>query len=335
MDENPKLLTVVIPSYNVEQFIEGCLDSFISAGVPHDLEVLVVNDGSTDGTEAAALRFEKRFPDCFRVISKENGGHGSGINTGIENARGKYFKVVDGDDWVEPEHFIRYLKLLRTIDADLVVTDFCCVSAETLEVTERRSAVIDDAEVGGLHSFADVSEHLLVRMHSVTYRTELLREHDIRIDEHRFYVDMEYIIFPIPFVKTVYVSDIPVYMYRLGLGGQSVSLTGLRRHSQDHIDVLGALLSFYGKCREDGVGEDVLRYICRCICEPVAMQHQIYLSWPVGSGMRKRMMELDSLLLERYPEIYAANTNRAVNWMRRSRYLLFPFATLAVWLLKK
>lgn len=335
MEDNAKILTVVVPSYNVEAFITHCLDSFIGAGVPRDLEVIVVNDGSTDGTEAAALRFEKRFPECFRVISKDNGGHGSGINVGIKNARGKYFKVVDGDDWVEPEHFIRYLKLLRSVDADLIATDFCCVSAETLEVTERRSPVVDSTELEGVYPFDEVAEHLLVRMHSATFRTSILKEHNIEIDEHRFYVDMEYILYPIPYVRTVCVSDIPVYMYRLGLGGQSVSLSSMRRNMKNHLDVLAALLRFYDRSVEDELSHETLAYIERCISEPVAMQHQIYLSHPVGSGMRKKMIELDELLSERYPNIYDANSNRAVTWLRKSHYLLFPFATCAVWLLKK
>jgi len=335
LEEFEKILTVVVPAYNIQDFLPHCLESFIGAGVPRDLEVIVVNDGSTDGTEAAALRFEKRFPDCFRVISKENGGHGSGINTGIKHARGKYFKVVDGDDWVEPQHFIRYLKLLRTVDADMIAADFCCVSAETLETTERRSPIIDNSSIEGCHRFDKVSDHLLVRMHSVTFRTSILQEHNIVIDENRFYVDMEYILYPIPYVETVCLTDAPVYMYRLGLGGQSVSLTSLRKNIRNHLDVLSSLLAFLDRLYAEGASPAVLRYVERCIAEPVAMQHQIYLSFPFGSGMRQKMMELDAMLLEKYPNVYHANTNAAVRWLRRSRYLLFPLATCAVWMLKK
>ena len=99
MDE--KILTVTVPSYNVQAYLEDCLESFVNSEVMDDIEVLIVNDGSSDDTATIAERYVSKYENTFRLINKENGGHGSTINTGAREARGKYFKVVDGDDWVD------------------------------------------------------------------------------------------------------------------------------------------------------------------------------------------------------------------------------------------
>ena len=111
MDE--KILTVTVPSYNVQAYLEDCLESFVNSEVMDDIEVLIVNDGSSDDTATIAERYVSKYENTFRLINKENGGHGSTINTGAREARGKYFKVVDGDDWVDTRSFIRLVKVLK------------------------------------------------------------------------------------------------------------------------------------------------------------------------------------------------------------------------------
>ena len=116
-----KILTVTVPSYNVEKFLENTLDSFVDERVLDDIEVLIVDDGSKDKTAEIGRKYEEKYPDTFRVISKENGGHGSTINRGIGEAKGKYFKVVDGDDWVDQDGFAELIQRLKTCDADYVL----------------------------------------------------------------------------------------------------------------------------------------------------------------------------------------------------------------------
>ena len=110
---NEKILTVTIPSYNVEAYLEDCLESFVNSEVMDDIEVLIVNDGSSDNTAKIAQRYVDKYENTFRLINKENGGHGSTINTGVREAKGKYFKVVDGDDWVDTRSFISCISLKR------------------------------------------------------------------------------------------------------------------------------------------------------------------------------------------------------------------------------
>lgn len=126
-----KLLTVAVPAYNADWCIEKCLSSFVDEGVISALEVIVVNDGSTDSTAEIAAEFAARYPDTFRVINKANGGHGSGINVAIAHAKGKYFKVVDADDWVITQNLAPYLKYLSENTADVVLTHYHTVDMAT------------------------------------------------------------------------------------------------------------------------------------------------------------------------------------------------------------
>ena len=123
-----KVLTITIPSYNVEAYLEECLESFVNSEVMEEIEVLVVNDGSSDSTAEIAQRYADKYPETFRLINKENGGHGSTINTGIKEAKGKYFKVVDGDDWVDTRSFIRLVKVLKESEADIVASNYTWIN---------------------------------------------------------------------------------------------------------------------------------------------------------------------------------------------------------------
>lgn len=122
-----KLLTITVPVYNVEQYIRQCLDSFLVADISNDLEILVIDDGTKDQSAFIAADYEVKYPNIFHVIHKENGGHGSAVNKGIENASGKYFKVVDGDDWVDPVSLKKLVLFLKKTDSDMIINNFCSV----------------------------------------------------------------------------------------------------------------------------------------------------------------------------------------------------------------
>ena len=119
-----KILTIIVPTYNAEKYLKDNLETFCIPELLSDLEVIIVNDGSTDGSANIAEEFVKYYPNTFKLITKENGGHGSGINIGVLNASGKYFKVVDADDWVEREAFIKLVNTLRKSDSDIIASGF-------------------------------------------------------------------------------------------------------------------------------------------------------------------------------------------------------------------
>lgn len=239
-----KILTLAIPSYNMEKYIENCLNSFIDKRVMKDIEVIIINDGSKDKTLTIAKSYEEKYPDTFIAVDKENGGHGSTINKGIELAKGKYFKVIDCDDWVDTGEFVKFVDFLKTIDADFVITNYTEQYEETLESVERKVAnrfVLDK-----IIAFDDVLQKSsgMIPMHSVTYKTEILINNKIRLFEKCFYVDVQYNLFPVEYISNCICKTYNVYQYRLGRAGQSVSGEGFLKHIDDHRRVVLSTLDY-------------------------------------------------------------------------------------------
>ncbi len=325
-----KLLTVAVPSYNMEKLLPTCLGSCLYPGAEKELEVIVVNDGSTDSTLEVAQDYQKRYPDIFRVVDKPNGGHGSGINAGIKHASGKYFKVLDADDWFDTQALASLVKILSTTDAELVTNSFLCVNASTMKKSKPRSSVVGGELAEGLHLFDNASQKLLARMHSVTWRTDILRDNGITISEHCFYVDMEYITKPVPFVNEVYVTELPLYMYRLGDNGQSVSIASMQKHIDHHLAVMDRVLAFIESERSRGLGGRKIKYLERMAAEMAANQCLIYLSYPRSEGMKQKFVDLEERLKKKHRGVYDAVSNKAVLILRKTNYLLFAPASMLV-----
>ena len=322
-----KILTVVIPAYNIEKYIENCLDSFVIPEVLEDLEVLIVNDGSKDRSADLAAAYEKRYPNSFRVINKENGGHGSTINRGLLEASGKYFKVVDGDDWVEREAFLRLMDCLKGCTSDVVFSNYYWVrekdGRKKPEFAEPFAGVIYGKE----YQFSEISDRIFMKMHGMTMRTEMLRGIP-PIDEHCFYVDMEYVLFPVPLIRTVTCIDAVVYMYRVGLPGQSRNMKSMRENAENYDRVLQRLLGFYDEQRQKRAPACVMVYLENIIARMAASRFKIFLSFPCSRKIPLQMREFDRGLLEKYPKIYQAVRNRAVLFLRKTDYRAYYAARL-------
>ena len=319
-----KLLTIVVPMYNVENYIEKCLDSFVISEIMDYLEVLIINDGTPDSSREKAAVYERKYPQVFRIVDKENGGHGSAINRGIEEAAGAYFKVVDGDDWVDSEGLVHLIDYLRESTADMVLTNYYWVD----DVTGRRSKEVDELCPGIAYRvsypFEEISDKIFMKMPAISFRTEILRQQQERLDEHCSYVDTEYILFPLPYVKTVAALPDFIYQYRLGIPGQSMSLENMRKRCRQHERVLFRLLRFY--CGIEG--QTCEAAVCNMIGRMVASQYKIYLSFP--KSHKKNMLLLEKKLKKEYPKIYQAVRRPSVLLLRWSRYLLYPVASLAL-----
>lgn len=323
-----KILTVVIPSYNVERFLPRTLESFVDERIMKDIEVLVVDDGSQDGTAAVGKMFEEKYPDTFRVISKENGGHGSTINRGIEECTGTYFKVVDGDDWVNTSDFAELTEKLKTCDADFVVTNYYEVHDKTGEKKKKAFPMLLNREDGisGSWKFTEMADKVQLPMHALVIRSSILKENNIRLDENCFYVDVEYILYPIPFVETVEYYDLAVYMYRLAQGTQSVSMQGYRKHIDNHIDVIMHLTEFAEKYRKEAgsKGQKKAGYIGKRIAQMIGDQISIFMSYPVSSKRTKeRFLTFDRKLKEKSLWIYrlSGEESGTLKLLRTTRFL--------------
>lgn len=238
-----KLLTITVPSYHTEKYVDECLPTLLDTRINDVVEILMVNDGSTDGTLAKLREYEEKFPETIRVIDKENGGHGSTINAGLAQATGKYFRVIDGDDWVNTEALVSFVNQLQSIDSDLVITPY-----EEHIFPERHIKVIDfPFEAGKQYAYDEactVTEQLPM-MHAITYKTDVLRDNNIVISEKSFYVDMEYVVFPMGYVETLTYIPEKVYCYRLGTAEQSVNPKNYVKNRVMHRRVILNLIRSY------------------------------------------------------------------------------------------
>lgn len=328
-----KILTIVVPAYNVEKYLQRCLDSVKIESVMQDIEVLIVNDGSKDKTPEIAAGYERDYPQTYRLINKENGGHGSTINTGIKNATGKYFKVVDGDDWLNPDEVERYIEILKTTDADVVATDFQCVQDETYNLLESWQATSIEEHYGRTVEIDSGEIKNPIKLHSFTIKTKILQENNITVDEHSFYVDSEFVFYPIKYVETVYYHKAKVYMYRLGRDGQSMNMASMQRNINQHLTVLKHLLEDYDECK-NRLTPEKRRYIERGISLVVEIQFKIYISMGLKKGTREQCKAWDMELKQKYPEVYAATRKKSIDAIRKTDYRMLPIGTIMLKIVK-
>lgn len=323
-----KLLTISVAAYHVEQYLPETLDSFLIPEVQEQLEVLIINDGSGEGINKIAGKYQAKYPHVFRLIDKENGGHGSTVNRGIEEATGKYFKTVDGDDRVEAEGFAALLTYLQKASEDLIVTDYYRFDDGTGERIDTIRHEFAGKECGKTYAFEDVCNRIYINMHAATYRTELLKQMKRRLDEHCFYVDTEYVLYPVPYVKTVSFLKRPVYEYRLGIETQSIDIKNMQKNCSHHETVLKHLLDFYGEECQNLSGEKK-RYVERGVARILVSQFKIYLSYEPAKKWKMKIKQQDKRVKRDFPEIYQAVENLAVKWLRKSAYLIYPLASRA------
>ncbi len=323
-----KILTITVPSYNAQKYLKKCLDSFKQDEIIDDIEIIIVNDGSTDATAEIAETYVGEYPDTYKLINKENGGHGSGINAGIQNATGKYFKVVDADDWVNETEFVGFVKMLRDIDSDIVSSDFLCIEDETYKELRHIPATDDEARYGHEYDMSEVKLDRVVKMHNLTVKTGILKGHYRPIDEHCFYVDEEYITYPIPYVNTIYFDKRSLYMYRLGRAGQSMNWDSMARNKDMHLKVLSQLIKFYDEVSPEMSGYK-LEYLERCIGDMIDNQFQIFIILGNKAGIRTEIKQWDESLKTNYPRLYNATSKKSIDLIRKTNYMILPIAKLA------
>ena len=247
MTTHMKLLSIIVPSFNSEKFLESCLDSLL-LGIDDEIEVIVVNDGSTDKTSEIAHRYADKH-SFIKVLDKENGGHGSGINRGLELATGLYFKVLDSDDHLDKDglfHLLDKIKEHQKEDSlpDLYVTDYYSVSVETGDKTlsslakrfPKDEPIIPFEQV---KQFA-TSEYFM--MHMLFAKTSMLRETHLQVVEKTFYEDNQFVIDVIKCANTIVYLDKFIYRYVVGRDGQSISIASADKNYSHQLRVYKAVI---------------------------------------------------------------------------------------------
>ena len=287
-----KLLTVAIPCYNSEDYMEKSIRSALNGG--EKVEVLIIDDGSTDSTLEIARKYEKKFPSIVKVIHKENGGHGDAVNTGIKNATGLYFKVLDSDDVLGKKAMAKVLAFLekaveKDYDIDMVITNFMYdkQGVKRKKIMKYKSAMPvekvitwDDVKLGQ-------TQYLL--MHSVMYRTKVLRESGLELPKHTFYVDNIYVFTPLPYVKKIYYLDVVFYKYYIGRDDQSVNESVMIKRLDQQYRVTKIMLDDYCEMdiKSERLDNVLVHYFDMMMCVSTIMS--------IREGSKVRLKDKDEL----------------------------------------
>ncbi len=266
-----KILSIIIPTYNAEKFLYKGLSSFLickdtdgqtaeknylaakegrfeeidaDMDMLGKLEVIVVNDGTPDDSVAIAQKFVDWYPDTFQIVNKKNGGHGSAINAGVEHVTGKYFKVVDADDWVDTAALKNFIDFLEKMDADAIIQSFRYYDISKDEYRPADVKVPDFDREYNLKDVVDMWDDIYdgLSFHGVAYRTDFYRALDYKLVEHVFYEDQQYATVPFSFAKSIRFVKEELYIYRVGDVNQSVSAASQIKRLPDLDKVIFAVL---------------------------------------------------------------------------------------------
>lgn len=243
-----KLLTIVIPAYNMEKYLHRCLDSILTEKVMDKVQVLVVNDGSKDRTSEIAHEYEAKYPHYIQVIDKENGNYGSCMNVGLSLAKGKYFRTLDADDWYDTPSYEKFVPKLDNTEADMLLCERF-VHYESLDKTELEEFP-DSIQCEDDLAFNDIDWNnkalmSLLTVNCICYKTSLLKNVRMKWSEKVFYSDTEYNYFPLNNVNTLCFLDLPVYCYFIGRTDQSISSTSIRKNFNSFYVVSKRILEDY------------------------------------------------------------------------------------------
>ena len=310
-----KVLTVSVAAYNVESTLEDALKPFTKCEYKDVLEVLIIDDGSTDDTSIIGKRYQSKYPSIFRLISKKNGGWGSTLNTGIENGTGKYFKQLDGDDYFSAKNLDYLLRFLISTHADLVYTPFVTFEDTNKSILLKIGAYehIPYEEMMSLKELND----FIPAMHTLAVRMDVLKNNHITITEHCFYTDVEFVLKVCNYCRTITFFELPIYYYRLARSGQSMSISGVRKHYKDHLKMLLQMLEY----ESDNVTRQEVKNIFEsrltAACE---MQYIFFFALKGTDSQKKELKCFDRILKEKYPFYYARIKNGAVDILRKMNF---------------
>ena len=225
-----KLITFVVPCYNSASYMQKCIDSLLTAG--DCAEIILVNDGSTlDDTALICDQYALKYPNIVVAIHQENGGHGEGVNQGIRNAKGKYFKVVDSDDWVCTDSLKQILDKLNELESnninlDLMISNYVYEYAkDNSQNSINYKNVLPENKIFTWDDIGNFKPHQYILMHSVIYKTQVLKDVNLKLPKHTFYVDNIFVYQPLPNVKSIYYLNLDFYRYYIGRDDQSVNET--------------------------------------------------------------------------------------------------------------
>ena len=313
-----KTITFAVPCYNSAEYMDKCIESIMAFEDGRgDLEILIVNDGSTDETASKADAWHERYPDTIYAIHKENGGHGSAVNAGLASARGRYFKVVDSDDWLDEQAMRPIMRYLVSQSELRDATDLVIANYVYEKVFENTRTAIDYKNVfpeGREFTWDEIrrfraSQYLL--MHSVIYRTELLRDIKLQLPEHCFYVDNIFVYVPLPAVYSIRYFNVDMYRYFIGREGQSVNESTMMKRIDQQLRVTRFMIDAID-LGEDVPSKKLRKYMenylsmMMCICS-------VFLRMINTPESEQKRRDIWAYLLDKRPNMYPLIRDNILN----------------------
>lgn len=319
-----KLITFAVPCYNSGAYMRRCIDSLLVAG--EDAEIVIVNDGSSDNTAEIADEYAAKYPQTVRAVHKPNGGHGSGVNKGLELATGLYYKVVDSDDWLDEAALRALLYRMRehreqgTLP-DLYIANYVYEKLdEHKQVVRRYTKNMPTDTFFGWDKVKPFRASAALLMHSLLYRTDLLRKSGTVLPEKTFYVDNIYAYKPLPYMQNVYYMDIDLYRYFIGRDDQSVNAKNIVKRYEQQIRVMKLMVAAYSYDELAALPRGLFRYMKHDIA--IIMTLTVMFTTGGTDEREKRkaaLKELWSCIKSADPKMYRYLRFRAypaiVNWM--------------------
>lgn len=316
-----KILTVSVAAYNLGEMIRENLDSFVQSGVLDELQIIVTDDGSRDSTPDIVEEYCKKYPHSIFLVRQPNAGPGSTVNRGIEHAAGKYFRMVDGDDWVDPRALKSLVSVLAKTDADMILCPYTMIDAKT---GAKREVPLEGLEFGAEIPFEKIAS-LDLAMHNVIYKTSILQENKIRLNSG-FYTDMQYLVFPSIYVRSVLPLKNNLYQYRISLDGQSMSYPSMQKNIKQHEAVLFSLIGLYENCLHSGKCDvPHLSFLRQRAVKMSGTHMAILLSFPPEKTRKMNFYAFRHLLSEKSEGVYEDFCR-----FRTARVLNAPFTYQAV-----
>ena len=322
-----KQLTISVAAYNVEAYLDNLMRSIIKADIMDLLEILIINDGSKDQTSAIAKKYQDKYPQSVRLIDKPNGGHGSTINTGIQEASGKYFRALDGDDWIDSENLSKLAKKLNDIDSDIILSEYCMCYENGQRIIPNEFTELKDGEQYLFNNIWHPSFYM--RYHTAIYRTSILKEHNISLDEHCFYVDTEFMLYPIPYINSIYFFKDYIYCYRIGYDGQSVSNQSRMKNISHSEKVAKHLIEYYNKHKKE-LSQEKNQYFIENIAFHCKWHEESIFCFPASKQKKDELFKFESYIHENAPEIYnkMGEKSKILRIMRKTKYSTYRLVSV-------
>lgn len=303
------ILSIIIAAYNVEYTLDRIFDKLLACPAIGRFEVIVVNDGSHDGTSQLAHEYANAHPGWVSVIDKPNGGHGSALSAGFQKACGMFCRPLDGDDWLDPQGLAELIEFLGTTSADMVVTDHCLLNLDT-DASKTVGVAMQPNTALTVADLARVNP--LPGYHDIIFATSIVQNIP-QLDHHCFYVDNEYDVYPLFAVHEVRYLPVTVYVHTIGNDEQSTSNESLIRNRGNLRTVFLSLMDYASEHADNTAAVAIAERYARGV---------LYLFTRVALDIDYRegsceLREFYEQIATRYPSFYRSDLGTAGNVYKR------------------